>query len=100
MRGTVYGGKAQERKIGRMPLYMDHHKNVDGLTAQAVEQAHQKDLEVQDEHGAKYHSYWYNEEKGEIFCLVEAPSEEAAEAVHREAHGLTADEIIEVKEGS
>ena len=100
MRGTVYGGKAQERKIGRMPLYMDHHKNVDGLTAQAVEQAHQKDLEVQDEHGAKYHSYWYNEDKGEIFCLVEAPSEEAAEAVHREAHGLTADEIIEVKQGS
>jgi hypothetical protein len=50
--------------------------------------------------GGKYHSYWYNEEKGEIFCLVEAPSEEAAEAVHREAHGLTADEITEVKEGS
>jgi hypothetical protein len=100
MRGTVYGGKAQERKIGRMPLYMDHHKNVDGLTAEAVEQAHQKDLEVQDEHGAKYHSYWYNEDKGEIFCLVEAPSEEAAEAVHREAHGLTADEITEVKKGS
>jgi hypothetical protein len=100
MRGTVYGGKAQERKIRRMPLYMDHHKNVDGLTAQAVEQAHQKDLEVQDEHGAKYHSYWYNEDKGEIFCLVEAPSEEAAEAVHREAHGLTADEITEVKQGS
>ena len=100
MRGTVYGGKAQERKIGRMPLYMDHHKKVDGLTAQAVEQAHQKDLEVQDEHGAKYHSYWYNEEKGEIFCLVEAPSEEAAQAVHREAHGLTADEITEVKKGS
>jgi hypothetical protein len=100
MRGTVYGGKAQERKIGRMPLYMDHHKNVDGLTAEAVSGAHQKDLETQDAHGVKYHSYWYNEDKGEIFCLVEAPSEEAAEAVHREAHGLTADEMTEVKEGS
>ena len=83
-----------------MPLYMDHHKNVEGLTPEAVAGAHEKDLEVQDEHGVKYHSYWYNEEKGEIFCLVEAPSEEAAEAVHREAHGLTADEITEVKEGS
>jgi hypothetical protein len=41
-----------------------------------------------------------NEEKGEVFCLIEAPSEEAAEAVHREAHGLMADEIVEVKEGS
>jgi hypothetical protein len=93
-------GKAQERRIGKMPLYMDHHKNVDGLTAEAVTDAHQKDLETQDEYGVKYQSYWYNEEKGEIFCLVEAPSEEAAEAVHREAHGLTADEITEVKEGS
>ena len=83
-----------------MPLYMDHHKNVEGLTTEAVAGAHQKDLEVQDGHGVNYHSYWYNEEKGEIFCLVEAPSEEAAEAVHREAHGLTADEITEVKEGS
>ena len=83
-----------------MPLYMDIHRNVEGLTADAVADAHQKDLEVQDEYGVKYHKYWYNEEKGEIFCLVEAPSEEAAEAVHREAHGLTADEITEVKQGS
>jgi hypothetical protein len=83
-----------------MPLYMDTHKNLEGLSADAVSEAHQKDLEVQDEYGVKYHSYWYNEEKGEIFCLIEAPSEEAAEAVHREAHGLVADEIIEVKEGS
>ena len=84
-----------------MPLYMDHHKeDVEGLATEAVAQAHQKDLETQDDHGVKYHSYWYNEDKGEIFYLVEAPSEEAAEAVHREAHGLTADEMIEVKEGS
>jgi hypothetical protein len=100
MRGTVYGGKAQERKIGRMPLYIDQHKNLEGLTAEAAAEAHQKDLETQDEYEVKYHNYWYNEEKGEIFCLVEAPSEEAAEAVHREAHGLTADEITEVKKGS
>jgi hypothetical protein len=44
--------------------------------------------------------YWFNEEKGEVFCLFDAPSAEAAEAVHREAHGLMADEIIEVEEGS
>src|SRR5215218_10467629 len=80
-----------------MPLYMDIHRNVEGLTPEAVAEAHQKDLEVQDEYGVKYHRYWYNDETGEVFCLAEAPSKEAAEAVHREAHGLTADEIIEVK---
>ena len=83
-----------------MPLFMDHHKNVEGLTAEAVADAHKKDLEIQDEHGVKYHRYWFNEETGEVFCLCEAPSAEAAEAVHREAHGLVADEIVEVKEGS
>ena len=66
------------------------------MTAEAVAEAHKKDLEVQDE----YHRYWYNEETGEVFCLAEAPNKEAAEAVHREAHGLVAEEIIEVKEGS
>ena len=83
-----------------MPLYMDIHRNVEGLTPEAVAEAHKKDLEVQDEYGVKYHRYWYNDETGEVFCLSEAPSKEAAEAVHREAHGLTADEIIEVREGS
>ncbi len=83
-----------------MPLYMDIHRNLEGLTADAVADAHQKDLETQDKYGVKYHRYWYNEETGEVFCLAEAPNKEAAEAVHREAHGLMADEIVEVKEGS
>jgi hypothetical protein len=82
-----------------MPLFMDIHKNVEGLTVDAVIGAHQKDLEVQEKHGVKYLKYWFNEDSGNIFCLVEAPSKEAADAVHREAHGLAADEIIEVNEG-
>ena len=83
-----------------MPLYMDIHKNVKGMSAEAVSRAHQKDLEVQDKHGVKYLKYWYNEDEGTVFCLCEAPSKEAARAVHREAHGGIADEVIEVKEGS
>lgn len=83
-----------------MPLYMDIHKGIDGLTAEAVSGAHTKDLEVQPKHGVNYLKYWFNEADGTVFCLVEAPSKEAAEAVHREAHGLVADEIIEIKEGA
>jgi hypothetical protein len=82
-----------------MALYMDIHKGLDGLTAEAVTGAHAKDLEVQPKHGVKYLKYWFNEADGTVFCLIEAPSKEAAEAVHREAHGLLADEIIEIKEG-
>ena len=83
-----------------MPLYMDHHKNLEGLTAEAVAEDHKKDLEVQDKHGVKALQYWFSEEEGEVYCLFEAPNAEVAEAVHREAHGNVADEIVEVKEGS
>ena len=83
-----------------MPLYMDVHEKVDGLTAEAVAEAHKKDLETQHKHGVNYLNYWYNEAEGKVFCLFEAPSAEAGDAVHREAHGLAADQIIEVKEGS
>lgn len=82
-----------------MPLYMDIHKSMDGLTPEALADAHKKDLEVQGKHGVKYINYWFNESTGTVFCLCDAPSKEAAEAVHREAHGGIADEIVEVKEG-
>ena len=83
-----------------MPLYMDEHLKVDGLTAEALAGAHQRDLETQGKHGVNYLKYWFNEEKGRVYCLVDAPSKEAAEAVHREAHGLVADDITEVEEGT
>jgi len=82
-----------------MPKYMDIHKGVDGLTAEAIAGAHQKDLEIQERYGVKFLNYWFNEAGGTVFCLSEAPNKEAAEAVHREGHGLVADEIFEVQEG-
>jgi len=78
---------------------MTIRKNVAGLTPEAVADAHRSDLEVQDRHEVRYLKYWYNDVTGTVFCLCKAPSAEAADDVHREAHGLTADEIVEVKEG-
>jgi hypothetical protein len=80
-------------------LYLDIHKNLEGLTAEAVAEAHKKDLEVEGKYGVKYLKYWYNEDEGTAYCLSEAPSKEAAIAVHREAHGMVPDEITEVKQG-
>jgi hypothetical protein len=82
-----------------MPLYLDTH-NIPGLTAEAVAKAHAADLAVQGKHDVKYLRYWYDEATGKVFCLADAPSPEAAIAVHREAHGLLADEITEVREGA
>ncbi len=83
-----------------MPLYMDIHEHVEGLTKDAVAGAHARDVEVGPQYDVNYQQYWFDEGSGKVFCLVEAPSKEAAIAVHREAHGLVADEIIEVNEGA
>lgn len=79
-----------------MPIYMDIHQ-VPGASAEEVAKAHEADIELQRRYGVEYLKYWFNDSCGKIFCLVRAPSPEAAEAVHREAHGLVAERIIEVQ---
>ena len=83
-----------------MPLFMDVHHMDGTVSAADVAGAHQKDLETQSKYGVNYMRYWVDESAGKIFCLVDAPDAEAAHTVHREAHGLVADEIFEVNEGS
>lgn len=82
-----------------MPLFLDIHKHIPGLTKEAIKGAHAKDLEIQKKHNVKYLKYWYDDKNGKAFCLVEAPDKESAIAVHREGHGLVAEEIYEVHEG-
>jgi class 3 adenylate cyclase len=79
-----------------MPLYMDVHK-LQGVSAKEVSDAHKKDVDVQQQYGVEYLTYWFNDAEGQVYCLVDAPSVNAAVAVHREAHGLLPDEIIEVE---
>ena len=65
-----------------------------------VAKAHQADLATQGTYDVNYLRYWVDESNGKVFCLVEAPEVDAAHTVHREAHGLVADEIYQVQEGS
>ncbi len=83
-----------------MPLYMDVHRLDGGVSIDDVAKAHMADLQHQDKYDVKYLRYWVDEGNGTIFCLAEAPSADAAATVHREAHGLVAQDIFEVKEGS
>ncbi len=82
-----------------MPLFMDTHRLPGPVTLEEVAKAHAADLQTQDEHDVHYLRYWVDQEQGKIFCLVDAPSADAATTVHREAHGLVADEIYQVAEG-
>ena len=81
-----------------MPTFMDIH-DIPGVKADDVVGAHEADVRIQDQYGVNYKQYWVDEEDGKVFCLVDAPSPEAAAAVHREAHELVADEVFPVQEG-
>src|SRR5258706_5523720 len=78
-----------------MPIYMDVHM-VRGVKAKDVAEAHYKDLLHQDEHECKCMTYWIDEERENIFCLVEAPNKNAVTEMHKIAHGLIPNKIIEV----
>ena len=83
-----------------MPLFMDVHSLDGGVAVADVAKAHMADLQTQAQYDVQYLRYWVDEGAGKIFCLVDAPSPEAANTVHREAHGLVADAIYQVQEGS
>ncbi len=79
-------------------LFLDRHK-APGATAADIAAAHKLDLAVQDKYGVRYVTYWFDEDEGSVFCLAEGADRQSLETVHREAHGLIADNIIEVGEG-
>jgi hypothetical protein len=87
-------------KENHMALFMDIHTLDGPVTADDVAGAHAADVATQARYGVDYKRYWVDADAGKIFCLVEAPDADAAVSVHREAHGLVADAVHEVKEGS
>lgn len=82
-----------------MPLYMDVHHIDGGVSMDDVAKAHLADLQAQGKYDVRYLRYWVDEKEGKVFCLVEAPSADAACTVHREAHGLVAQDVFQVQEG-
>ena len=81
-----------------MTLYMDVHNIDGGVELKDVAQAHMADLQTQDQYGVRYLRYWFDETNGKVFCLVDSPDADAANRVHREAHGLVANAIYPVLE--
>src|ERR1700743_2504023 len=78
-----------------MPIFMDVHI-VPGVKAKDVAVAHSLDIFHQQEHDCNCMTYWVDEARESIFCLVEAPDKHAVEKMHSKAHGLIPNKIIEV----
>lgn len=94
------GLRGAEERGKHVPLFLDVHDGLPaGETAGDVAAAHAADLKIQGQHGVRYETYWIDLRAGKFFCLVEAPSAEAANKVHRESHGLVADQLYEVQQG-
>ena len=84
-----------------MPLFMDVHPDLGDATPDDVAAAHQRDLQIQEEFGVEFLSYWVTAGRGgKAFCLANAPDEESLKAVHKAAHGLMPHNIIEIEETS
>lgn len=79
-----------------MPIFLDRHE-IAGLTHADIAEAHRKDLDIQDQYGVRFLTYWFDEARGTGFCLIEAPDFETAMRVHEEAHGEVAVNFIEVE---
>jgi hypothetical protein len=82
-----------------MTTYLDIH-DAPGVKAEDIVDVHAADVRVQGKYGVEYRHYWVDEEAGKVFCLVDAPDRETASQVHREAHGLVAHTLHEVKQGA
>jgi class 3 adenylate cyclase len=82
-----------------MPMFMDRHDLPDA-TAADLAAAHLRDLEIQDDFGVRFITYWFEEDAGSGFCLIEGPDAESVEAAHRAAHGMLPSQVIEVDQAS
>ena len=78
-----------------MPMFMDRH-DAPGVSPEELADLHNRDMDVQERHRVRYHTYWFDPSNGSVFCLAEGPSKQALEAVHQEAHGQLASTIIEL----
>lgn len=79
-----------------MPIFLDRH-DLSGLSAADIAEAHRMDVEVQEKYGVKFMTYWFDEDRGSGFCLIDAPDSETAVRVHGETHGNVALDVIEVE---
>lgn len=93
--------ETKEQPKTQKQLFIDVHELEPGkVTYEAVQDAHAKDLAVQQKNGVEFLKYWVDEEKGLVYCLSSSPDSEAIRKTHEEAHGLVPQNIYAVKEGT
>lgn len=91
---TQIAGRLVREEI-HVPEFMDVHDGMDGITPEQLAEAHQADLDIQDEEGVNFKHAWADPKTGKVFCLSEAPNAEAVKRIHARA-GHPTDQVFEV----
>jgi hypothetical protein len=78
-----------------MAKFMDVHNGFFGVTAEQLAEAHQRDLDIENDEGVHYEHAWLDPEAGKVFCLASGPSREAVMRIHERA-GHPTSEVYEV----
>lgn len=78
-----------------MATFMDVHNGFFGVTGEQLAEAHQRDVDIQDEEGVVYEHAWLDPESGKVFCLATGPSREAVMRIHERA-GHPTPEVYEI----
>jgi DNA-binding CsgD family transcriptional regulator/class 3 adenylate cyclase len=82
-----------------MPLFLDRHEITADLTADEVAQLHVCDLDVAQQFGVQFVTYWFHSGGRTAFCLAEAPDQDAVVRLHKESHGFIPADVVEVDWG-
>jgi hypothetical protein len=78
-----------------MARYMDVHDGFVGVTAEQLEAAHARDLEIEGDEGVHFERAWLDPDAGKVFCLSSGPSKEAVMRVHERA-GHPTEQVYEL----
>ena len=78
-----------------MAQFMDVHSGFNGVTGQQLQEAHDRDLAIQDEEGVSFDRAWLDPVSGKVFCLATGPSKEAVMRIHERA-GHPTSEVYEL----
>jgi Protein of unknown function (DUF4242) len=68
-----------------MATFMDVHSGFVGVTRQQLQEAHERDLAIEQDEGVHFEHAWLDPATGKMFCLATGPSKEAVMRIHDRA---------------
>jgi hypothetical protein len=79
------------RREVSMARFMDVHSGFVNVTAAQLQEAHERDLAIENDEGVHFERAWMDPDAGKVFCLATGPSKEAVMRIHERAGHPTAE---------